>query len=104
MLQGDTFVVYQFIICLDYVLRTLTDLLKENGLTLERERSRQYQPQTITDGVYADNVALLANKPTQAVFLQHIVERVSNGIGRQKEYMILIKEVISPHKMLALRN
>ena len=34
--QGDTFVPYMFIICLDYVLRTSIDLIKENGFTLKK--------------------------------------------------------------------
>ena len=32
--QRDTLAPYLFIICLDYVLRTSIDLMKENGLTL----------------------------------------------------------------------
>ena len=31
VLQGDTQAPYLFIICLDYVLRTLIDKIKENG-------------------------------------------------------------------------
>ena len=40
---------YLFIICLDYVLRTSLDLMKENGFQLAKERSRRYPAQTITD-------------------------------------------------------
>ena len=31
--QGDTFALHQFIICLDYALRTSIDLIKENGFS-----------------------------------------------------------------------
>ena len=47
MLQGDTLAPYLFIICLDNVLRTSTDLMKENGFKLAKKRSRRYPAQTI---------------------------------------------------------
>ena len=40
VLQGDTLAPNWFIICLDYVLRTSIDLIKENGFTLKKARSR----------------------------------------------------------------
>ena len=40
--------------------------MKENALTLEKARSRRYPTETITDKDYADDIALLANTPTQA--------------------------------------
>ena len=36
-LQGDTLAPYLFIICLECVLRTLIDLIKENGLTHKKK-------------------------------------------------------------------
>ena len=39
LLLGDTLAPYLFIICLDYVLWKLIDLMKENGLTLERQEA-----------------------------------------------------------------
>ena len=72
---------YLFIICLDYVLRKSIDLMKENSFKLAKERSRRYPAQTITDADYPDDIALLANKPTQAETLQHSLERVAAGIG-----------------------
>ena len=64
VLQGDTLAPYMFIICQDYVLQTSIDLKKENGFILKKARSRWYPAETITD--YADDIALLANTPTQA--------------------------------------
>ena len=66
--KGNTLAPYLFIICLDYVLRILLsiDKIQENGFKLTRERSRRYPAQTITDADYADDIALLANTPTQA--------------------------------------
>ena len=51
VLQGDTLVPYLFIISLNYVFRLSIDLMKENGLTLAKKRSRQYPAQIITDAV-----------------------------------------------------
>ena len=39
VLQGDTLAPYLFIICLNYVLRTSIDKIKENGFKLTKERS-----------------------------------------------------------------
>ena len=36
----DTSAPYLFIICLDYVIRTSIDLMKENGFKLAKERSK----------------------------------------------------------------
>ena len=49
VLQGDILVPYPFIICLDYLLWKLIDLMKENGFMLKKVRSWQYLAQTITD-------------------------------------------------------
>ena len=37
--QGDTLAPYLFIICLDYVLRTLIDKIRENGFELKRKEA-----------------------------------------------------------------
>ena len=62
----DTLAPYQFIICLDCVLRTSIDLMKENGFTLEKASSKRYPAQTITYVDYADDIAILAYTPVQA--------------------------------------
>ena len=64
--QGDTLHPYLFIICLDYVLRTSIDKIKENGFELTKKRSRRYPAKSITDADYADDIAILANAPAQA--------------------------------------
>ena len=74
VLQGDTLAPYPFIICLDYVLRMSIDLMKENSFRLAKERSRRYPAQTIMDANYTDDIALLANTPTQAETLLHSLE------------------------------
>ena len=92
VLQGDTLAQYLFIICLDYVLRTSIDKIKENDFELKKKRSRRYLAKTITDTDYADDIAILANTPVQAETLLHILERAAADIGRhvnahKTEYM-----------------
>ena len=49
VLQRDTLAPHMFVICLDYVLLMSIDLIKENGFTLKKIRSRQYSVETMTD-------------------------------------------------------
>ena len=79
VLQGDTLAPYLFIICLDNVLRTSIDNIRQNGIVLIKKRSRRYPAKTITDADYADDIALLANTPNQAE--THSLERADAGIG-----------------------
>ena len=81
MLQEDTLAPYLFIICLDYVLITSIDKMKDNGFKMAKERSRKYPSQTITDFDYADDIALLANTPAEADTQLHRMEPVAAGIG-----------------------
>ena len=92
VLQGDTLVPYLFIICLDYVLWTSIDKIRENGFELTKKRSKRYPAKTITDADYADDLALLVNTPNQAETLLHSLERAAAGIGlhvnaHKTEYM-----------------
>ena len=81
VIQGDTLAPYLFIICLDYVLRTSIDKIRENGFELTKKRSKMYPAKTITDADYADDLALMANTPNQAETLLHSLERAAAGIG-----------------------
>ena len=92
VLQGDTLAPYLFIICLDNVLRTSIDKIRENGFELTKKRRRRYPAKTITDADYADDIALLANTPNQAETLLHSLEQAAAGIGlhvnaHKTEYM-----------------
>ena len=71
VLQGDTLAPYLFIICLDYVLKTSIDEIRENGFELSKKRSRRYPAKTITDTDYPDDMAILANTPNQTETLLH---------------------------------
>ena len=72
VLQGDTLAPYLFIICLEYVLRTSIDKIRENSL--EQTKKRRYPAKTITDANYADDIAILANTSNQAETLLHSLE------------------------------
>ena len=92
VLQGDTLAPYLFIICLDYVLRTSIDKIKENGFELTKKRSRRYPTKMITNADYADDIAILANTPNQAETLLYSFEWAAAGIGlhvnaHKTEYM-----------------
>ena len=92
VLQRDALAPYLFIICLDYLLRTSIDKIKENGFELTKKRSRRYPAKTIIDADYADDIAILANTPSQAETLLHSSEQASAGIGlhvnaHKTEYM-----------------
>ena len=92
VLQGDTLSPCLFIICLDYVLRTSIDKIRENGFELTKKRSRRYAPKTIPDADYADDRPILANTPNQAETLLDNLERAAAGIGpyvnaHKTEYM-----------------
>ena len=92
VLKGNTLALCLFIICLDYVLRTSIDKIRENGFELTKKRSRRYSAKTITDADYADDIAILANAPNQAETLLHSLERAAAGIGlrvnaHKTEYM-----------------
>ena len=81
VLQRDTLAPNVFIICLDNVHRTSIDIMKENGFKLAKERSRRYPAQTITEALYAEDTALLANSPAQAESLLHNLEQTAGGIS-----------------------
>ena len=68
-------------ICLDYILRTSIDLMKENGLSVKKTISRQYFTETITDANYAGFLALFANTPAKVKSLPHCLEQAASGIG-----------------------
>ena len=81
LLQGDTLAPHLFIICLEYVLRTSIDIMKDNSFNLTKEISRRYPAEIITDADYADDIALLANTLAQAESSLLSLERVAAGIG-----------------------
>ena len=94
VLQGNTWAPYLFIIGQDYVLRMSTDLMKENGFTLKKARTKWNPTQTIANIDNAVDIALLANIPTQAKSLLHSLEQAAGGsMSMQKKWntCVLIK-------------
>ena len=94
VLERDTWRPYLFIIYQDNVLRMSIDLIKENGFTLRKARSRRYP-----DACYADDLVLLANTSTQAESLLYSFEYAAGGIRlhvntKKMEYMCFKREGI----------
>ena len=92
LLQRDTLAPYLFIICLDYVLKTSIDKIRENVFELTKKISRWYPATTITDADYVNDIANLANTPNQTETLLHSLERAAAGIwlyvnAHKTEYM-----------------
>ena len=81
VMHGCILAPYLFIMCLDYVLRSSIDSMKENAFKLAKKRSRRYTAQTITDADNTDDKTLLANSLTWAESLLHSLERAAGGIG-----------------------
>ena len=109
VLQGDTLTLYIFIICLDHVLRTSIDKIRENGFELTKKRSPRYSTKTITDADYADDIAILANTPNQTETLLHSLERAVAGIGlhvnaHKTEYMCFnqVGDISTPGRQVHL--
>ena len=79
VLQGDALATYLFIIVLDYVLRNL-DQNKNLGFTLRKQLSRRYPSKMLTDGDFANDLALLLDKIGKAEKLK-ILEIAAASAG-----------------------
>ena len=102
VLKGDTLAPYFFIICLDYVLRTSIDKIRENSVEQTKKRSRRYPAKTLTDADYADDIAILANTPNQADTLLYILDDppqalASMSMHTKRNICAIIKHATSPH-------
>ena len=101
-LQEDTLAPYLFIICLEYLLRTSIDKIKENGFKLTKERSRKHPAKTITDVDYADDIVLLANAPRPSrnpaiVWNEPLQRSASMSMHTRRNICASIKQATSPH-------
>ncbi len=56
-------------------------MIKENSFTLKKAISRQYTAETTTDADYTNDLALLANTPSQAKSQLHNLEQAAGVIG-----------------------
>ena len=79
--RGNTLASYLFIICLNYVLQTSVDLIKENRFTLNNARSRRYPTKNYYGADYTGDIALLDYTPTQTESLQDSLDQSARGIG-----------------------
>ena len=77
VLQGDTLAPYLFIICLDYVLRMSSDLIKENGFMLKKKKKGKKQ--TLSRRNY--NGHRLCKCTYSSRSLLHNLDQAAGGIG-----------------------
>ena len=80
---------------------SLIDLMKENGFTLKKAKSRWYPSETITDTDYADDLALLVNnlpKPNPCCVAWSKLQDVlaSKGAQIKQSSYVLNKRESSP--------
>ena len=81
-LQGDTLAPYLFAIAVDYVMREAVQLDKDTlGFEIQPKRSSRYPAIKITDLLFADDIALLANEIWQAQELLSRVETEAAKVG-----------------------
>ena len=81
---------------------------KKHSFTEKLARSRRYPKETSTDAIYADDIVLLANTPTEAEYLVYILGRAAGGIGLhvnadKTEYMCFNRRDISTQNGSSLK-
>ena len=76
----DTLLPYMSIIYLHYILWTLINPIKENGLPLKKTRSAWYLAETKTDADYIVDLVLLTNTPANSESLLHSLEQAARSI------------------------
>ena len=106
VLQGDTLAPYLFIICLDYVLRTSIDRIKENGFKLTKKRTKgtpqKQLPMLTTERFWKihptkpKHYCIAWNKPPQAL--------ASMSMHTKLNIFALIKQATFPHLWEPLWN
>ena len=81
VLQEGTLAQYKFTICLNYILQTSIDLIKENSFTLKKTRSRHILLKIMTETDFAADLVLLANTPVKAESLLYSLEQAVGGLA-----------------------
>ena len=119
VLQGDTLAPYLFIICLDYVLRTSIDKIRENGLELtkshleavlsdfkEAEGTPQKQMPTPTKPMTLRYRQIHPTKPKHdcIVWNEPLQALASMSTHTKRNICAIIKQVTFPHSTEPLWN
>ena len=97
VLWEDTLAPYLFIFWLDYILLMLIDLIKENGFTLKKAKSRWYPAETMTDTDLCRQTDASYKYTCPSESLLYSLEQVSGSIGlyvnaNKAEYMCFKQE------------
>ena len=80
VLQGNTLAPYQLIICLDYILQMLID---EKKWPYTKRQKTEISSMNYVDDT--DDIAFLANIPTQTEFLLHNLKRAVGSICEHRQ-------------------
>ena len=82
VLQGDTLAPYLFALVVDYAMRETIQCDEEKlGFEIHPRKSRRHPAITVTDMMFADDIALLSNEIAQAQELLSRVETEAAKIG-----------------------
>ena len=81
-LQGDTLVLYLFVIVLDYVLKkAITNSEAKFWFILLKRQSKRIKPSVLTDCDFADDIVLMSNEVNQAHKFFNELEKVAKKLG-----------------------
>ena len=94
VLQGDSLVLFLFIIFQDYELWGSVDIMKKKGFIFKKTRSKWYLVKTMTNADYVDDPILLRNAPTQAKSLLHSLEKAAGSMEKLNIMCFKQEEVI----------
>ena len=103
VLQGDTLASYRFVICLDHVLRTSIDKIKENHFKLTKERKQNVpskkQLPTPTMPMISRfwQIHPPKPKPYYIVWNETLQASASMSMHTRRNICALIKQSTSPH-------
>ena len=81
ILQGDTLAPFLFILVVDYIMRVSVDKIHSSGFQLERRRGPRNPATFLTDTDFADDIALISSRISDAEILLNSLESAANCVG-----------------------
>ena len=98
VLQGDTLAPYLFIICLDYMLRTSIDKIRENGFELREEAKDTPQKQSRTPTTWRYwRICLIKQRHYCIVWNEPQLALASMSMHTKLNICVITKQATLPH-------